>query len=149
MKITVRPAVTDDIDILVEMLNSLFTIEDDFSPDPLKQRAGLDIIVSGKTGGAVFLAEYDGSPAGMVNLQKIVSTAAGGFSVLLEDLYVVPEMRRNGVGTVLLQEAIRWGREEGSLRIQLGADVRNKPAISFYTAKGFKISNLALHYKSI
>jgi len=147
--VIIRKALHGDVDTLLSMLSGLFSIEDDFVIDPRKQRAGLELIISGKTGGVIFMAESDSVPVGMVNLQRIVSTAAGGYSVLLEDLYVVPGMRDMGIGTMLVNEAVKWGEKEKALRVQLGADSRNLRALSFYYENGFVMSNLVFHYKPI
>lgn len=147
--ILVRKAGESDLDTLADMLGRLFSIEDDFQADPVKQKAGLELIISGYVCGVILIAEADSVIAGMVNLQKVVSTASGGYSVLLEDLYVKPEMRRTGIGSFLLKNAVEWGRKEKALRIQLGADVRNKSALNFYKSIGFARSSLSLHYKNI
>ena len=149
MNITIRKAVFDDLNILSEMIADLFSIESDFEINPAKQIAALKMIIEGDTCGVIFIAEADLQVAGMINLQRIVSTAAGGFSVLLEDLYVKHDLRNRGIGEMLLVQAAMWGKEQQALRIQLGADIRNKPAITFYSRHGFFKSNMALHYKMI
>lgn len=149
MSIIIRKAELNDIETLSNMLNELFSIEDDFIPDSVKQKKGLELIISGIDGGGIFIAQYGTRVAGMMNLQKIVSTAAGGFSVLLEDLYVEPDMRGRGIGSMLINHAVGWSKEEQAVRIQLGADARNAPALGFYQSKGFMRGNLVLHYKYI
>ncbi len=143
----VREACRADTDILCYMLAELFSIENDFTADAEKQRNALKILIDKKTGGVILVAESGSDITGMVNLQKIVSTAAGGYSILLEDLYVKPEYRNTGIGRMLVDKAEEWGRSESALRIQLGADIRNSNALSFYSNAGFNRSNMALHYK--
>jgi GNAT superfamily N-acetyltransferase len=149
MHITIREAALDDLDILCEMIADLFSIEDDFEINKEKQIAALTLLIKRNTGGVIFIADADSLAAGMINLQKIISTAAGGFSVLLEDLYVKNELRNKGIGGMLLERAALWGKEEQAIRIQLGADIRNKSAINFYSNRGFIRSNMALHYKML
>ncbi len=149
MDIIIRKAVMSDIETLTVLLAELFSIEDDFEIDPAKQKKALSIIICGENGGTIFVSETGSHIIGMVNLQKVVSTAAGGLSVLLEDLYVKPEFRNKGIGKMLLDQAADWGRDQNALRIQLAADLRNKQAISFYERQNFKISRMTLHYKSI
>ncbi len=147
--VKIRSAVSEDIDILCAMLEELFTIEDDFTTDTSKQRAGLDILINGNTESIIFIAQSGSEIAGMINLQKIVSTAAGGYSVLLEDLFVKAEYRSIGIGKMLIDRALLWAKSEGALRIQLAADIRNKVALSFYSNSGFNISNMVLYYRTI
>ena len=147
MDISVRKAVTSDIDVLTSMLAGLFMIEDDFKIDSSKQGAALELIINGT--GAVFVAETSCGISGMVNIQKIISTAAGGYSVLLEDLYVRPEFRGAGIGRMLVDRAVQWGREQHAVRIQLASDMRNKNATAFYSGIGFEMSNMVFQYMHI
>lgn len=148
-RILIRKAALDDIDVLCTMIMDLFMIEDDFSPDINKQRVGLDMLINGGPCSVMLIAEVKSEIAGMVNLQRIISTAAGGYSVLLEDLYVKPEFRKKGMGRMLIDHAVQWGKQCGALRVQLAADIRNKPAISFYLKESFNASNMVLHYKGL
>ena len=106
MSIIIRKAELNDIETLSNMLNELFSIEDDFIPDSVKQKKGLELIISGIDGGGIFIAQYGTRVAGMMNLQKIVSTAAGGFAVLLEDLYFEPDMRGRGIGSMFINQSV-------------------------------------------
>lgn len=146
---TVRKAAMEDIHLLTEMLAGLFSIEDDFEIDSAKQMKALEMIISGATGGAILVAESDSIITGMVSLQKVVSTASGGYSVLLEDLYVVPEFRDMEIGKCLTDHAVQWGRENDAVRIQLAADKRNRAAADFYSGRGFKAGNMVCYYKFI
>lgn len=146
---SVREADQADINELCHMLGGLFSVEDDFCADYEKQKTALEILIDKKTGSIIFVAESDGGIAGMINLQKIVSTAAGGYSILLEDLYVKNKYRDSGIGGMLVNRALQWAKSEGALRIQLAADIRNKKALSFYNNNGFTISNMVLYYKYI
>lgn len=149
MNISIRKACTGDIDILSSFLGELFSIEDDFKIDYARQRMALEMITGGETGGVIFMAEADSDPAGMINLQKIVSTASGGYSVLLEDLFVSVKYRGKGIGKKLLDKAVQWGREEQALRMQLAADLRNRRALSFYEINGFRTSRMICHYRML
>jgi len=149
LNINIRKAGMEDIHLLSKMLAELFSIEDDFEIDSAKQMKALAMIIGGTTGGVVLIAESDSKIAGMVNLQKIVSTASGGYSVLLEDLYVIPEFRDRGVGKCLTDHAVQWGRENDAVRIQLATDKRNQAAADFYSGRGFKAGNMVCYYKFI
>lgn len=145
----VRIAGMADILLLSEMLAGLFSIEDDFEIDSAKQIKALEMIISGTTGGAILIAESDTIITGMVSLQKVVSTASGGYSVLLEDLYVLPGFRDRGIGKTLIDHAFQWGRDNDAVRIQLAADKRNRAASDFYSGRGFKAGNMVCYYKFI
>ncbi|KAM9847254.1 thialysine N-epsilon-acetyltransferase-like isoform 2-T2 [Aulostomus maculatus] len=59
-----------------------------------------------------------------------------GRSVYLEDLYVMPEFRENGIGKGLLSTVAKVGKENQCVRLQLAMRNWNTPARDFYAAKG-------------
>lgn len=56
--------------------------------------------------------------------------------VLLEELYVVPEARRRGVGRALWEAVRRWAGELQAPRLRLVVLDRNRPACAFWEAVG-------------
>jgi GNAT superfamily N-acetyltransferase len=58
----------------------------------------------------------------MINLLFTISTAEGGFVMLLEDLVVHDEYRGHGYGSKLLQHAIDFAKEKNFLRVTLLTD---------------------------
>ncbi len=60
----------------------------------------------------------------------------------LEDLFVMPEVRSQGIGSMLLDAAITAVREAGYTQLGLGVAVDNPGAIRLYEQKGFQDSEL-------
>ncbi len=60
----------------------------------------------------------------------------------LEDLFVMPELRSQGIGSMLLDAAITAVREAGYTQLGLGVAVDNAGAIRLYEQKGFQDSGL-------
>jgi len=58
--------------------------------------------------------------------------------LILNDLFVAPEARRRGAGSVLLQAAAEYGRRVGALRLVLSTEVTNTAAQSVYEKMGWK-----------
>jgi GNAT superfamily N-acetyltransferase len=133
----IRRATMGDIDAMSRMLGGLFSSEPDFAADPPKQRRGLEAVLrSGEA--AAFVAETDpGIAVGMVTVQLVISTAEGGPSGLLEDLFVEEPYRREGVGAALVGAVEAWCLERGATRVQLLADRDNERAFRFYDAAGY------------
>ncbi|MEN6376263.1 MAG: GNAT family N-acetyltransferase [Smithella sp.] len=142
MKHIFRKAKEQDINALSGLLMALFSIETDFAVDPQKQKAGLALFFNSGEEKAIFVAENKGVLVGMVTCQMVISTATGGYSILIEDLYVLERFRHRGIGTALIQMAQKWGDGKGALRIQLLADKRNKAAHIFYRMLGFQASRM-------
>ncbi|XP_029435288.1 diamine acetyltransferase 2-like [Rhinatrema bivittatum] len=59
-----------------------------------------------------------------------------GRVIYLEDLYVMPAFRGQGVGKRLLQEVAKIGRDQHCNQIQFAVLDWNQPAIDFYRAQG-------------
>ena len=142
MDVVIRPARTADLDRLVHLLQDLFSIEADFTPDPERQRAGLALMLSDPAQRAVLVAEWRGSVLGMVTAQLVVSTAEGGHSALVEDMIVEEAARGAGLGRLLLGGIERWAVERGATRLQLLADRANTPALAFYDRAGWSGTQL-------
>lgn len=56
----------------------------------------------------------------------------------IQDIYVTPASRRQGVATSLMAEAERFARAEGAVVLRLGVLHGNSPARSFYGRHGFR-----------
>lgn len=146
MNIRIRKGDIKDIDTLTAFLVRLFSIEKDFKTDPDLHRAGLRYLIEDYQSRAVFVAEAEGTVIGMVTGQLVVSTAAGGYSVLMEDMFVVSAMRQKGVGSMLFRKILAWGTAHGALRIQLVADINNRRALQFYRKAGLMRSRMTALY---
>ena len=85
----------------------------------------------------------------MVSGQLVVSTAVGGYSLLLEDMFVLPQYRRKHAGRMLLEALSLWAWGKGASRIQLVADRNNHPALMFYRKNDFKQGEMVGMYKGL
>ena len=142
---SVRPAKLSDLDILVKYLELLFSIEKEFITQKGKIELGLIELICGYSG-IVMVVEEQGEVAGMATGQIVVSTSAGGSSLLVEDVFVAEKFRGRGAGSLLLDALKSWGACKGISRMQLVADRNNQPAIEFYRKLGWKGSNLTAMY---
>lgn len=139
--VVVRAARNADIDHLVNLLRSLFAIEQDFVFDPSRQRQGLAMMLDNPQG-CLLVAEEDGQVVGMCSGQLLVSTAEGGLSLLVEDVVVDEKWRGRGVGRLLVEAVSDWARDNNVRRLQLLADRNNTPALAFYRCLGWKGTEL-------
>lgn len=57
-------------------------------------------------------------------------------------LYVAPDHRRQGIGSVLMQQAEGWARSRGDRQIGLQVFQSNQPAISLYQHLGYQVQSL-------
>lgn len=145
--IKIRRANMTDIPQLVGLLDILFSIEEDFSPNPFAQRIGLELLLKDEKERYVAVAEHHGKVVGMVTVQLRISTASGGYAARVEDVVVSPGYRRQRLGTLLLHDATRWAYSKKAVRLELLVDKDNIPALSFYGKNGWQGTNLILLQK--
>ena len=140
--VAVRPALPEDVETLVDLLEALFSIEEDFRIDRKRQRHGLERMLNNGRGRVLAAESADGTVVGMCSGQLTVSTAEGGPAVLVEDVVVHRDWRGQGVGKALMNAIGRWARDNGARRMQLLADRNNAPALDFYTRCGWEKTRL-------
>src|ERR1043166_9034978 len=117
--IVIEPATEADLERLSEMRGGLFAQEGDFRPDKEKQFRGLRLIFEQPSRGRVFGLRRDGAIVGAIKLLFTISTAEGGFVILLEDLVIHNQFQEHGYGAKLLQHAIEFAMQKNFLRITL------------------------------
>jgi GNAT superfamily N-acetyltransferase len=143
MDITIRSARADDIPALCHLLDGLFSLESDFTPDREKQAKGLRLLLEKPPGSSIVLvAGHKGQAVGMCSVQTFLSTAEGGPAGFIEDVVVSREFRGRGVGTRLLEGSMSWCRAQGITRLQLLADRDNAAALQFYSSRRWTCTGL-------
>ncbi len=145
--IIIEKASEQDLDQMAELLGVLFAIETDFEFNFEKQLCGIKQLFEYE--GSDLLVAKDGDKVvGMITMQRLISSAEGGYIGQMEDLVVHEEYRKMGVGSRLINKMRNIAQEYGYGRIQLAADVDNKNALEFYNRRGFYKTHLNIyHYK--
>jgi ribosomal protein S18 acetylase RimI-like enzyme len=149
--LAIRPARVEDIDALVEVFWACFTpayvshtevqegrAAPDGSPRPEareKLRAELPLLLAGFPQG-VLVAQQQGRIVGFV-AGAIVNHGDRDFG-LVNDLCVLQEARRHGVGTALLRQACEAFRQAGIVTVFLESNLRNHTAHQLFEQCGFR-----------
>lgn len=140
-ELRIEPATLDDLSELTELLMTLFAQEEDFTPNREKQLRGLRLILEQPSRGRIFVLRNDQQIIGMINLLITISTAEGGFVLLLEDLVIREQHRGQGYGSRLLKHALDFAKQKNFLRITLLTD-RPTESRRFYLKHGFSESGM-------
>lgn len=85
------------------------------------------------------VAEDDGRIVGYAITFPTFSTFLARPGLWLEDLYVVPEFRGNGIGKRLFLEVVAKAKAKGCGRVEWSVLDWNEPSIAFYESLGARI----------
>lgn len=90
-------------------------------------------------GSRFFLAEQDGRAIGYlkVNRGTFQTEAMGDKAMEIERIYVLREFHRQGIGSMMMEQAYSVAKEWQAEWIWLGVWERNPEAIAFYERSGF------------
>jgi GNAT superfamily N-acetyltransferase len=137
--LNIRRATPDDIPLILEFIRELAEYERApheavATPEDLR-RDGF----SGEPRFYVEIAEWDGEPAGFALWLFNYSTWQGKPGLYLEDLFVRPRFRQNGIGKALLAYLAKAAFQKGCGRYQWQVLDWNTPAIKFYESLGAKV----------
>ena len=91
--------------------------------------------LDGEDDSGFWVAEIGGEIVGMVGVQAQECGTAE-----IRRLRVRENLRRRGLGTALLEKALRHCRERGLLKISLDVLVDRKPALGLFEKTGFKLT---------
>ncbi len=138
-EITVRLANPDDVELIVRLIRELADYEElahECAADPTALTAHL---FGPYPYVEVLIALANGSPAGFALFFTTYSTFLTRPGIWLEDLFVVPERRRTGVGRALLGRVAEIAAERGCGRLEWSVLDWNQPAIDFYERLGARL----------
>ena len=138
----IEQATLEELPQLTDLLFELFNMEGDFKPDRAKQMRGLRLILEQPSRGRIFVLRHNGTIFGMINLLFTISTAEGGFVILLEDVIMHRDYRGKGYGTKLLQHVIDYAKKKDFLRITLLTDRMDERSQQFFASHGFVPSKM-------
>ena len=138
----VEPATIEDLPALTELVMNLFTLSGDFSPDRTVQERGLQLILEQPNRGRILVVRNHDQIFGMVNLLFTLSTACGGFVILMEDVVIHPDHRGQGYGTMLVDYVAEFAKKKHFKRITLLTDRISAESQAFFTKRGFDYSKM-------
>lgn len=136
--LTIRPATRTDVDLIIFFINALAEYEN--APKEFVKTTPENLLKYGfDTPTPRFhcvIAEWDNKPAGFALYFYNFSTWEGKHGIYLEDLFVLPEFRKHGIGKALLQNLAKTALEQDCTRLVWQVLDWNKLAIDFYEAIG-------------
>ena len=137
-----EPATLDDLPELTDLVMELFSGSGDFKPDQTMQARGLQLILEQPNRGRIFVLRNNHRIFGMVNLLFTISTACGGFVIVMEDVIIHPDHRGQGYGTMLVEYVLDFAKQKNFKRITLLTDKISAESQNFFRKHGFEYSNM-------
>ena len=134
MSVEPRRADPEDVARIAQLLHDFNTEFDEPTPGPrfLAERVGrlleadeMTVLVAGR------------EAQGLAVLRFRPSLWRDALDCYLEELYVVPERRGQGLGGALLDAAIELAREQGARDMHLGTAETDLAARALYESRGF------------
>ncbi|MFI5356372.1 MAG: GNAT family N-acetyltransferase [Opitutales bacterium] len=136
MPCEIRPAVAADVPVILQMIRDLAVYEK-LSAEVEADEAKLHATLFGPRPAAECLLAWDaGRPAGFAVHFTNYSTFLARPGLYLEDLFVRPEYRGQGLGKALLLHLARLANQRGCGRMEWAVLDWNEPAIEFYESLG-------------
>jgi GNAT superfamily N-acetyltransferase len=134
--IAIRAAGSEDVPLLLQLIRGLAEYEK-LTDQVTATEAGLrETLFGPRPAAEAVIAELDGAPAGFALFFSSYSTFLAKPGIYLEDLFVLPELRRRGVGKALFTYLARLAVQRGCGRFEWSVLDWNTPAIAFYRSLG-------------
>lgn len=138
----VEPATIEDLPALTELVMELFSRSGDFQPDQSAQERGLQLILEQPNRGRIFVVRNNDKIFGMINILFTISTARGGFVILMEDVVIHPDHRGQGYGAMLVDHVADFAKQKNFKRITLLTDKMSAESQEFFKKHGFEYSHM-------
>ncbi len=137
--VVLRAAVASDRDAVLDLLEQLFDPPGRRPPDYDRTRgaAGFEWAVTTPEAD-VLLAIDGGTLAGLCTVYLDFPSLRFGWRCWVEDLVVHRDRRSGGVGRLLLETAVDWGRQRGATHLELDSAPTRHDAHRFYRNAGMQ-----------
>src|SRR5687767_9503600 len=134
LDLAVRRAEVDDAEIIGRLLHDFNSEFDDPTPGPRVVAERMRRLLAR---GEVTVLLGGAGPHGLAVLRFRPAIWTEGLDCYLEELYVVPNRRRKGLGRALMDAAIEVARSRGAKHMDLGTSEDDVAARALYESLGF------------
>ena len=132
--LVVRRAEVADADAVGRLLHDFNAEFDEPTPDA---HAVAERVRALLAAGEMTVLLGGGGPDGLAVLRFRPALLTEGLDCYLEDLYVVPARRGQGLGRAIMEAALKVARREGAVEMHLGTSEDDVAARALYESLGF------------
>lgn len=138
-ELRIRPATPTDVSVLFDLIQALAEYEKLSHAVTGSAEALEEHLFGSKPYVEAILAEYAGQAAGFGLFCHNYSTFLTKPGIYLEDLFIVPEFRRKGIGKAILKYLAQLAIARDCGRLEWSVLDWNEPAIAFYEKIGASV----------
>lgn len=133
--LAIREANAEDAPLILKMIKELAVYEDMLDCVQATEEIVYDSLFVRKKANAL-IVEYDSRAIGYVIYFYNFSTFTGKPGLYVEDIYIIPEMRKNGFGKYIFRYLADIARKENCARMEWACLDWNESSIRFYKGMG-------------
>jgi len=148
MSLLVRWSTRWDRKALVAMVGALAT-EHGVATDEKRLGAALEYALSHPQQVRFAVAQRDDQVVATASLHEAYSTWQAAPYATIEDFYVLPDHRGQGVGTAVLELLVQESRKRGYCRVELQVQEENDAAWKFYEARGLRFTGYLVYAQDL
>ncbi|HLH05568.1 MAG TPA: GNAT family N-acetyltransferase [Bryobacteraceae bacterium] len=134
--LAIEPARPEQVPLVVSFIRKLAEYEKLAHEVVADEALMHEALFGSRPAAEVVLAWLDGNPVGFAVFFTNFSTFAGRPGIYLEDLFVEPQARGQGIGRALLRHLAKLALSRGCARFEWAVLDWNTPSIAFYESLG-------------
>jgi ribosomal protein S18 acetylase RimI-like enzyme len=135
---TIRVANETDLDGLIGLAVAFRDHQQQDWPSDQQFREAFALLLGDSSVDVILALAAGNRPLGYVMTRYRYSAWVPGLSAELEDVFVVSEARRHGVGRRLVADAIARAEQRGCRLLSVTTNERNRAALALYATFGFR-----------
>jgi GNAT superfamily N-acetyltransferase len=133
----IQTAQPSDLAPVLQLLHTQLQEHDIVLTDQALQRATQGLIEDHRLG-RILTARLDGGLVGVAVISFLWTLEHGGPAAWLDEVYVEPSRRGEGIGRKLVEAAMQVARDSGCIALDLEVDAGHEAAERLYERMGFR-----------
>ena len=143
--LTIKKATKNDIAIIYDLINGLALYEKR-PQDMTGSKEMIEHWLFEKKIATAVIAEFDGKTVGYAIYYPVFGSFSAKANVHLEDLFIIPEFRHQGLGKKFFFELSKIIKNEGYSKMEWSCLDWNTPSIEFYKKIGATLENGRVYF---
>lgn len=148
MNIQIQTITRDEIETLLSMMKSFYTIDNYSYNAEIAKKTALELIENEQLG-RLYIIKENLDYVGYMALTFGFSFEYNGRDALIDELYIEESWRNKGIGKLAIEFIVQQTKQLGINAIHLEVEQHNKNAYELYRKSGFKENDRILMTKLI